>query len=139
MIDILAERYETALTLEDISDLQQRKTGALFDFAALSGPILASAEKPQRLALWGYAKNIGLAFQIADDLLDIEGDARQLGKPIGQDAAAGKATFVSDLGAENAREWQRRLVDDACARLGVFQGNARLLHDLAHFVVERRS
>jgi farnesyl diphosphate synthase len=89
--------------------------------------------------LRGYAHDLGLAFQIADDLLDVEGSAGVTGKPVGQDAAAGKATFVSILGVERARAQADVLVRQAVAHLDAFEGRADLLREAARFVVDRRA
>jgi farnesyl diphosphate synthase len=94
MIDLIAE-HRRDLDIGAITRLQRLKTGALIAFACESGAILGKAAPELRLALRGYAHDLGLAFQIADDLLDVEGSAAATGKPVGQDAAAGKATFVS--------------------------------------------
>ena len=90
-----------------------------------------------RTPLRGYARDIGLAFQIADDLLDVEGDETAAGKALGKDAAAGKATFVSLLGVERARQQAEMLVDQAIAHLSSFGAEADLLRAIARYVVER--
>jgi len=138
MIDLLAERRPD-LDIGAITRLQRLKTGALIAFACEAGAILGKATQELRLALRGYAHDLGLAFQIADDLLDVEGSAGVTGKPTGQDAAAGKATFVSILGAERARAQATALVQQAIAHLEAFEGRADLLRQAAHFVIERRA
>ncbi len=105
MIDLIAET--TTLDIGAITRLQRMKTGALIAFSCEAGAILAKAPAELRTALRGYAHDLGLAFQIADDLLDVEGDAAETGKPVGADAVAGKATFVSILGVERARAQAR--------------------------------
>jgi farnesyl diphosphate synthase len=115
------------------------KTGALIAFACEAGAILGEAPAAGREALAGYAGGLGLAFQIVDDLLDAEGSAEELGKPTGQDAALGKATFVGQLGRDGARAQASQLVSNACARLDFFGKKADLLRELARFVLERRS
>jgi farnesyl diphosphate synthase len=138
MFDLLAE-HRTDLDIGAITRLQRLKTGALIAFSCEAGAILAKAPHEARLALRGYAHDLGLAFQIADDLLDVEGSPALTGKPIGQDSAAGKATFVSILGVDRARDQARRLVDQAVAHLDIFDANTELLHQTARFVVERRA
>jgi farnesyl diphosphate synthase len=138
MIDLLAEN-DPSLDIGAITRLQRLKTGALIAFACEAGAILAKAAPELRLALRGYAHDLGLAFQIADDLLDVEGDSRQTGKPTGSDAAAGKATFVSILGIERARAQAEHLVRQAVAHLDPFEERAELLRSAARFVVDRRA
>jgi farnesyl diphosphate synthase len=138
MIDLIAE-HRRDLDIGAITRLQRLKTGALIAFACESGAILGKAAPELRLALRGYAHDLGLAFQIADDLLDVEGSAAATGKPVGQDAAAGKATFVSILGVERARAQAERLVSQAAAHLDLFAERADLLRQAARFVVDRRA
>lgn len=138
MIDLLAE-HRPDLDIGTITRLQRLKTGALIAFACEAGAILGKAPQELRLALRGYAHDLGLAFQIADDLLDVEGSAGVTGKPVGQDAAAGKATFVSILGVERARAQADALVRQAVAHLEAFEGRADLLREAARFVVDRRA
>jgi farnesyl diphosphate synthase len=137
MIDLIAETR--TLDIGAITRLQRMKTGALIAFSCESGAILAKASHEQRIALRGYAHDLGLAFQIADDLLDVEGSAEETGKPVGADAAAGKATFVSILGVERARAQAKLLVDQAVAHLDLFEQRAELLRQVARFVVNRRT
>ncbi|HEX3882868.1 MAG TPA: farnesyl diphosphate synthase [Stellaceae bacterium] len=138
MIDLLAERMPD-LGIGAITRLQRMKTGALIAFSCEAGAILAKAPAEPRTALRGYAHDLGLAFQIADDLLDVEGSAEETGKPVGADAAAGKATFVSILGVERARAQAGLLVDQAVAHLDLFGQRAELLRQVARFVVNRRT
>jgi farnesyl diphosphate synthase len=137
MIDLIAERLP--LDIGAITRLQRMKTGALIAFACEAGAILATAAGELRIALRGYAHDLGLAFQIADDLLDVEGSAAETGKPVGADAAAGKATFVSLLGLERARAQAGLLVDQAVAHLDLFEQRAELLRQVARFVINRSS
>ncbi len=137
MFDLAAE--ETTLSLEDISRLQALKTGRLFNFSCLAGVILGEGSPAARKAMADYAQDLGLAFQIADDLLDHEGDESEVGKKVGKDAEAGKATFVSILGAHEAREEAKRLAGKAASHLDLFAGKADLLRNVAEFVVERRT
>lgn len=128
----------SALDLDGIIELQRLKTGALIGFACQAGTILGQAEAPARAALRAYAGDLGLAFQIVDDLLDAESTPEELGKPTGQDHVAGKATFVGLLGKDAARERARALVAAARDRLAPFGGRGRLLAEVAGFVLERR-
>ena len=137
MIDLIAEKQR--LDIGAITRLQRMKTGALIAFACESGAILAKAAPELRMALRGYAHDLGLAFQIADDLLDVEGSADETGKPVRADAAAGKATFVSILGVERARAQAELLVSQAIAHLELFEDKAELLRQVARFVVNRRT
>ncbi len=136
MIDLEAE--DRTLDLDAISRLQALKTGALITFACEAGAILGEASDDECGALAGYGRDLGLAFQIADDLLDIEGSEAAMGKAVGKDANAGKATFVSLLGVEGAREYGRATVDHAIARLAVFGDRAAPLAAIARFVIDRR-
>lgn len=135
MMDIVAET--TTFDLHTITKLQQLKTGALLGASVELGAVLGRVPVEGRTHLRAYARDIGLAFQIADDLLDHEGDAEKAGKAVGKDAAAGKATFVSLLGPDRAREQARMLVDQAVAHLAQHGAEADLLRDVARFIVER--
>jgi farnesyl diphosphate synthase len=137
MIDLIAEHQE--LDIGAITRLQRMKTGALIAFSCEAGAILAKAPHELRVALRGYAHDLGLAFQIADDLLDVEGSAAETGKPVGADAAAGKATFVSILGAPRARAQAELLIRQAVAHLDLFEQRAELLREAARFVITRRT
>lgn len=137
MIDLRAA--ELNMDVAAITRLQQMKTGRLIGFSCEAGAVLAKASANLRQALRNYAHDLGLAFQIADDLLDVEGDAAQVGKRVGKDSDAGKATFVSLLGIERARAQARLLADQACAHLDPFGDKADLLRATARFVVERQA
>lgn len=136
MLDLLAESI--AMDIGAITRLQQMKTGALIAVACESGAILGEAREAERHALHAYAHDLGLAFQIQDDLLDIEGDSETAGKAVQKDENAGKATFVSILGVERAREQAKILADQAIAHLDLFGKKAELLARAARFVVTRR-
>ena len=133
-LDIAAETAEAPLTLEQITELQAGKTGALISWSGWAGPTLAAAD-PTRMR--HYADALGLAFQIADDVLDVEGDASAVGKAVGKDADAGKATFVSLLGLDGAKARARDLVTDACDALTPYGDKAERLRALAQYVIER--
>jgi farnesyl diphosphate synthase len=135
-LDIAAETAGRALTLGEITALQAGKTGALIGFAAEAGAVIADAD---RGPLRAYAAALGLAFQIADDILDVTGDAAKTGKAVGKDADAGKATFVSLLGLEGARARAVALVDEACAHLSPFGPAADLMKAAARFTIARES
>jgi farnesyl diphosphate synthase len=137
MIDLSPER--ASLDLDGITQLQRLKTGALITFACEGGAILGRAAAAERAALVDYAGDLGLAFQIVDDLLDAQGTAEELGKPTGQDEALGKATFVGQLGLNGARSKAADLVESASKRLDIFGEKAQLLRKAASFVLERRS
>jgi farnesyl diphosphate synthase len=137
MIDLIAEHQ--TLDIGAITRLQRMKTGALIAFSCEAGAILAKAPHELRTALRGYAHDLGLAFQIADDLLDVEGSAAETGKPVGADVASGKATFVSILGVTRARAQAELLIRQAIAHLDLFEQRAELLREAARFVITRRT
>lgn len=133
-LDIAAETAEVPLTLDQITELQAGKTGALIRWSGEAGAVLAGADiAPMR----DYSKALGLAFQIADDILDVEGDAAAVGKAVGKDADAGKATFVSLLGLEAAKTRAKELVDQACDALSPYGEDADTLREAARFVIQR--
>jgi farnesyl diphosphate synthase len=137
MIDIVSE----GKTLEavEITRLQALKTGRLIQFSAEAGAILGRAPVQQRHLLAAYGRDLGAAFQIADDLLDAEGTTEETGKTAGKDAEAGKATMVAILGTERARQHAEMLARQAAGHLEGFGTKANLLRALAEFVVSRRS
>ena len=137
MLDLVAEEAGGDLDIPEITRLQRMKTGMLIAVSCEMGAILGKASEHARHMLDHYAHDVGLAFQIADDLLDVEGDAQVVGKKTGKDAARGKATFVSLLGIEQAREQARILADQASEHLDLFGEKAFLLRELAHFIVTR--
>ena len=128
------------VTMQDLANvtwLQQLKTGALIAFSVEAGAILGRLPPEGRTRLRGYAHDLGLAFQIADDLLDAEGDPAAMGKAAGKDDAAGKATFVGLLGIDGARAQARALSEQAIGHLGNFGREADLLRDIAAYAVDR--
>jgi farnesyl diphosphate synthase len=135
MMDIVAENG--GFDLPSVTRLQQLKTGALLGAAVEMGAILGRVPPEGRAHLRGYARDIGLAFQIADDLLDHEGDEAAAGKALRKDASAGKQTFVSLLGSQRAREQAQALVDQAIAQLAQHGEEANLLRAVARYIVER--
>lgn len=137
MIDLESETQE--LDIGAITRMQQLKTGALIGFACESGAILGRGSKHQTNALHAYAHDMGLAFQITDDLLDIEGSRDELGKNVGKDGVAGKATFVAVMGVDRARAQANMLAGQAVKHLDLFDRKADLLRDAARFSVQRRS
>jgi farnesyl diphosphate synthase len=137
MIDLAAEG--TSPGIEVVSRMHAMKTGALITFSCEAGGVLASASRGTRESLAAYSRHLGLAFQIADDVLDAEGDTSKMGKTAGKDAAQGKATFVSVLGLEKAREQARAQSRAAVERLAGFDARADWLRAVARFVVDRRS
>ena len=135
MMDLEAER--ASFDLATVTRLQAMKTGALIACSVEAGAILGRVPPEGRTSLRGYARDIGLAFQIADDILDVEGDEAAAGKALRKDEAAGKETFLSLLGLERAREQATMLVDQAVAHLRNYGPEADLLRAIARFVLER--
>ncbi|MGZ5803635.1 MAG: polyprenyl synthetase family protein [Rhizomicrobium sp.] len=144
MLDLAAEgRFDggkpQSFDEAGVATLQGMKTGALLRFACDAGAILGQANAAQRKALTQFGSVVGQAFQIADDLLDVEGDAATLGKAAGKDADAGKATLVSVLGVAKAKERLAALVKEAETSLASFGASAAVLKEAAHFVADRKS
>jgi len=135
MMDLAAEAM--SLDIGAVTRLQQLKTGALIGFCLEAGAILGRVAPDGRTSLRGYARDIGLAFQIADDLLDVEGEEARTGKRVGKDGEKGKETFVSLLGAERARVQADMLVAQGIEHLKAFGAEADLLRAIARFAVER--
>ena len=137
MLDLEAESRE--MSLDEVRQMQAMKTGALIQYAAAAGGIHAGADDVLQPALERYARDLGLAFQIADDLLDYDGDAALLGKPAGQDADRGKGSFVVLMGLAPARQAAEQLIAEAEAALEPWGAAADPLRSIARFAIERRS
>jgi farnesyl diphosphate synthase len=136
-MDIYADR--DAIDMANITRLQQLKTGALIAYACESGAVLGHASPAERNSIRAYAHDLGLSFQIMDDILDAEGDPEEMGKATGKDEKAGKATFVSLLGLEEAKIHARMLAEQAVSHLHSFGTKADLLCRAATFTIERRT
>ncbi len=137
MRDLQAEQQRIDNEHEIVA-IQRLKTGALFDFALRAGGVLAEADEDDLARLGAYAQAVGLAFQIADDILDVEATAEELGKTPGKDAAAGKATFVDLLGLDGARTKAAELVEQARDALSSYGDRADVLRAAARFIIDRR-
>ena len=137
MMDMVADEEGVVYDLQAITKLQQLKTGALLAAAVEMGAILGKVPPQARMHLRAYARDIGLAFQIADDLLDVEGDIEKAGKALRKDNEQGKQTFVTLMGVDQARDQARALVDQAVLRLASYGSEADILRALARFIVER--
>ena len=137
MMDMVADEEGVTYDLQAITRLQQLKTGALLAAAVEMGAILGKVPPQGRAHLRAYARDIGLAFQIADDLLDVEGDVGKAGKALRKDNEQGKQTFVTLMGVDKAREQARALVDQAIERLASYGAEADTLRALARYIVER--
>jgi len=136
MMDLLAD--PDTISMPEVTRLQQMKTGALFAFACEAGPVLGNAPDAAFEAMRGYAHDLGLAFQITDDLLDAEGNQAEVGKQVGKDAAKRKATFVHLMGVERATAQAKLLAEQSVEHLAIFDEKADLLRQIARFSVERR-
>jgi farnesyl diphosphate synthase len=139
MLDLAGEGRFGDREPVDVAKLQQMKTGALLRYGCIAGAILGQASLQQYQALDDYGRALGEAFQIADDLLDVEGDAEALGKPAGADAALGKTTFVTQLGIDGAKQRVRDLLARADQALSIFGDKGQVLRDAARFVAERKN
>ena len=137
MLDLMAP--DSDYGIGEITRMQRLKTGEIIAFACTAGAILGKAAEPSRHALHAYAHDLGLAFQIADDLIDATGSAAEAGKAVGKDKDRGKATFVDILGAERAQAQAGLLAQQAAKHLDLFEEKADLLRQAARFVVARRS
>jgi farnesyl diphosphate synthase len=137
MLDLTMENR--AASHDEIARMENLKTGAMIACACEAGATVAGAAKADRAALRAYGQDVGLAFQIADDLLDVESTAAETGKTVGKDQAHGKSTFVAALGVKGARAEAERLVARATARLDGFGERAAPLRQVARFIVERRA
>jgi farnesyl diphosphate synthase len=139
MLDLAGEGRFGDREPADVAQLQQMKTGALLRFGCIAGALLGQATPAHYNALDDYGRALGEAFQIADDLLDVEGDAAALGKPAGQDAALNKATFVTQLGLAGARQRVQDLLAKADEALKPFGAKADVLRAAARFVADRKN
>jgi farnesyl diphosphate synthase len=139
MLDLAGEGRFGDREPVDVARLQQMKTGALLHFGCIAGAILGQGSPREYQALDDFGRALGEAFQIADDLLDVEGNAEALGKNVGQDAALGKTTFVTQLGLEGAKQRVRDLLARADAALSIFGTQADVLRGAASFVAERKN
>ena len=139
MLDLAGEGRFGDREPVDVARLQQMKTGALLRYGCIAGALLGQASQKDYQALDTYGRALGEAFQIADDLLDVEGDAAALGKPAGQDAALGKTTFVTQLGLDGARRRLQDLLKQADAALAPFGAKGDVLRAAARFVAERQN
>lgn len=136
MADLAAETRDDA-TLDELEAIHRRKTGALLSAALRMGATVAGAGDREKAALADYGRNVGLAFQVVDDLLDATGDEAKMGKRVGKDSGLGKWTYPGLMGIEASRAYARELTASAIESLAVFEGRADRLRALAHQIVER--
>ncbi|MGD0828210.1 MAG: polyprenyl synthetase family protein [Desulfobaccales bacterium] len=137
MLDLMAEGRR--ITLKELEIVHRLKTGALLTAATRAGALAGDGSRPQVAALTAYGERFGLAFQITDDLLDVEGEAAEMGKAPGMDEKRQKATYPALLGLETSRQWAGRLVQEALAELEPFKERAAPLRELARYLLVRRS
>ncbi len=137
MLDLLAEGRQ--VTLKELETIHRHKTGALLTAAVRAGALTGGGNRSEVTALTTYGEKFGLAFQVTDDLLDVEGETAEMGKAAGQDEKRQKATYPAVLGLEATREWAKRLVAEAVAALEPFQAKAEPLRQLAQYLLVRRS
>lgn len=135
----LAAEAEPLTRITDILALQEHKTGALIEFSCIAGALLGGADADQIRALERFGHALGLIFQITDDLLDVEGNAAEMGKAVGKDADRGKGTLVGLMGIDGARSEARRLAENASKALEIFGARANLLRSVSDFVLDRRN
>jgi len=136
MQDMVGEGH--LLCLEDLENMHTLKTGALIEASVAVGAILGKGSPDQIQKLRAYAKNIGLAFQVTDDLLDVEGDPNIMGKDVGSDRARKKNTYPALLGIEQSKQFAKKLVNNALKALGCFDNNANPLRAIAYYIVDRK-
>lgn len=136
MLDMAAEGQD--LTVDELKSMHALKTGALIEASLLCGAVLADARKRQMEVLGTYARNIGLAFQVTDDILNVEGNPKVMGKAVGTDELREKSTYPALLGIKTSRQYARNLVDEALQVLEVFDKEADPLRALAMYIIERK-
>ena len=137
MLDLMAEGRR--VTLKELETIHRLKTGALLTVATRAGALVGGGNRVEVTALTSFGERFGLAFQVTDDLLDVEGTTTELGKPAGSDEKRGKATYPALLGLEASRQWAQRLVEEAVVLLSPFQDRAAPLRELAEYLLVRRS
>jgi len=137
MLDLMAESHE--FNIGEITRLQRMKTGELIAAAIEMGAILGQAQESEIIALRSYAQGIGLVFQIVDDLLDYSSTEEEMGKPVGRDEGAGKATFVTIMGIERAKEQAQMITEQTIGHLAIFGDKAKVLEEVARYILERNN
>jgi geranylgeranyl diphosphate synthase type II len=137
MLDLMAEGRK--ITLKEMETVHRLKTGALLTAATRAGALVGGGNRHEVTALTAYGERFGLAFQITDDLLDVEGTTEEIGKPAGSDEKRHKATYPALVGPEASRQWAKRLVEEAVAELAPFRERAAPLRELAQYLLVRRS
>jgi geranylgeranyl diphosphate synthase type II len=137
MLDLLAEGRK--ITQKELETVHRMKTGALLTASVRAGALVGGGSRAEVTALTGYGEKFGLTFQITDDLLDVEGEAAEMGKATGMDEKRGKATYPGLLGVEATRKWARHLVEEGLAALESFGEQAEPLRELARYLLVRRA